>query len=177
MTICRHVAWCKAVRQQAIAILLVSLLLSMLPSCGFHLRGDYKLPEQMKLTYVQAANRNSELIRHLKRTLRSSGVQLVDSQQQATAVLHISHEKTGRRVLSVDAQGRAREYELAYSVSFRVSSETDFAVGEQTLQLERDFLFDAEDVLAKSSEESLLVRDMQVDMVRMMMRKLSENEQ
>ncbi|MDH5483783.1 MAG: LPS assembly lipoprotein LptE [Gammaproteobacteria bacterium] len=145
----------------------------VLTACGFHLRGAYKLPEQMQRTYVQAENQNSELIPYLKRALRSSGVQLAESPQQATAILHLSHESHNKRVISVDSQGRAREYELSYGVSFELSSDTDFAVKPQRLQLQKDFLFDPENVLGKDREEQMLIRDMQSDIVLQIMRKLA----
>jgi len=115
----------------------------------------------MANTYINAADKNSELVRVLKRTLKTSNINIVDTQQQAQAVLNISNEKQERRILSVDTQGRAREYEINYQISFNVSSaENDFSIAEQTINLQRDFLFDAEDVLAKSREQDTLVKDM-----------------
>lgn len=142
-------------------------------SCGFHLRGDYVLPSQMKHTFIQTTDKNSELFRALKRALKASGIQLVNTRQQAQAVLNLGTEKQVKRVLSVDTQGRAREYEINYQVTFNVSAdENDFSISEQTLKLQRDFLFDTEDVLGKSREQSILIKDMQQDMVRLIMLRL-----
>jgi len=151
----------------------VVLFISGLISCGFHLRGDFKLPAQMETTYIKAVDKNTELVRVLKRALKTSNIKIVDTQQQAQAVLNISNEKQERRILSVDTQGRAREYEINYQISFSVGTdENSFLIAEQTINLQRDYLFDAEDVLAKSREQETLLKDMQQDMVRLIMSRL-----
>jgi len=152
-------------------------LLSLLSACGFHLRGAYRLPASMTTTYVESANDNSELVRSLKRALQASDIHLVDSAQQAGAILRLSDERRSKRVISVDSRGRAREYALNYQVSFQLlatatSDEPQQEREQQTLKLERDFLFDAEDVLGKGREEATLIRDMQQDMVRLIMLRL-----
>jgi LPS-assembly lipoprotein len=67
-----------------------------------------------------------------------------------------------------------REYTLRYTVSFRVH---DGKGGEflpvNTVQLTRDITFNDSDVLAKETEEQLLYRDMQFDMVQQVMRRLA----
>ncbi|MDQ1363013.1 MAG: LPS-assembly lipoprotein [Pseudomonadota bacterium] len=153
----------------------------LLPSCGYHLRGAYQLPPQMAITVIRADNMNSELVRSLKRSLETSGIHIVqnvtdtngvvDEKSQAT-VLRVIREKQGKRVLSVDSKGRVREYELHYAIAIELSGAGNFFVPEQTLELSRDFLFDPEDVLGKSDEEADLLRDMQQDMVRLIMLRL-----
>lgn len=149
------------------------LLAALLSSCGFHLRGAYQLPPQMTTSYIQADNPNSELVRALKRSLKASGIKLAETKQAAQAVLKIFNEQQNKRIISVDSRGQAREYALMYSVSFSVSSnDTAFEISEQKLQLERDFLFDTEDVLGKGREEDVLFKDMQQDTVRLIMLRL-----
>jgi LPS-assembly lipoprotein len=157
----------------ALTYIVASLLSLTLSSCGFHLRGDYKLPPQMANTYIKATDNNSQLIRVLKRLLKTSNINVVKVEQQAQAILNISDEKQEKRVLSVDTQGRAREYELNYQINFNVSTDkNNFLIEEQTIKLQRDFLFDTEDVLGKGREEDTLIKDMQQDMVRLIMSRL-----
>lgn len=150
------------------------LFLTLLASCGFQLRGAYRLPEVMAKTYIQSPNRNTELIRHLKRNLKASDIQLTDSKHEATGILQLADEKNSKRVLSVDSRGKAREYELSYEISFELRSIDDRVVyPRQTVKLERDFLFDTQDVLGKGREEATLIEDMQQDMVRLILLRLS----
>lgn len=145
----------------------------LVSACGFHLRGAYQLPDSMGKTFIQAGNQNSELVRSLKRSLKANHIVIVNSPQDATAVLKIMGETQEKRVLSVDSKGRAREYELSYAVRFDLQSmvsESPFT--EQSLKLEREFLFDTEDVLGKGREEATLIKDMQQDMVRLILLRL-----
>ena len=124
---------------------------------------------------------NGDLVRNLRRSLETSGVDVVSEEynprgkeaaHSSIAVLRIFKEKQSKRVLSVDANGRVREFELHYKISMELSGGDGFFVPEQKLELTRDFLFDPEDVLGKSDEEAGLLRDMQHDMVRLIMLRL-----
>ena len=67
-----------------------------------------------------------------------------------------------------------REFRLRYRVGFRVhDGKGNNYVPQSTLELTRDVTYDDADVLAKESEEQLLYRDMQGDMVQQIMRRLS----
>lgn len=153
----------------------------LLGGCGYHLRGAYQLPPQMATTTIRADNMNSELVRGLKRSFETSGITIVDhlgandvavAEKSKVAVLRIVKETHNKRILSVDAKGRVREYELHYAIGIELSAADDFFLPEQALELSRDFLFDPEDVLGKSDEEADLLRDMQRDMVRLIMLRL-----
>ncbi|VAW68410.1 hypothetical protein MNBD_GAMMA10-171 [hydrothermal vent metagenome] len=158
---------------------LVGLLCTVLLSgCGFKLRGAYQLPEAMQITWVETAQPKSDFIRRLKRGLKSSGAQLVDKASDNVAVLKIFNEKKTKRIVSLDANGRAREYTLIYAVSFSVKALLlefeipEFEIPEQTVQIERDFVFDTEDVLGNSREEVKLYQEMEQDTVRLMLLRL-----
>jgi len=70
-----------------------------------------------------------------------------------------------------------REYRLIYRVGFRVHDGKGAEyVPPTTLELSRDISFNDSDVLAKESEEQLLVRDMQTDMVQQIMRRLASEQ-
>lgn len=150
------------------------LLLVVVTGCGFHLRGVYQLPPQMATTMLKVDNMNSELARGLKRSLETSGIIIVDNvvDKKSIAVLRVNKENHSKRVLSVDINGRVREYALHYALTIELSGPTGLVMPDQTLEMSRDFLFDPEDVLGKSDEEADLLRDMQQDMVRLIMLRL-----
>lgn len=154
------------------------LVAALLSSCGFHLRGAYQLPAVMKMTYVDAANENSDLIRSLKRSLKASEITLLENSSAASAVLKVGSAQKSKRTVSVDSQGRAREYTLSYSLSFSLkASDGEFEMPEQTISINRDFLFDTEDVLGKSKEEAQLYVEMEQDIVRLILLRLQSHAQ
>jgi len=144
----------------------------LLSACGFQLRGAAALP--FDTLYMPPANVSGVAL-DLKRSIQSgTGTVVVDDPKKADAILEFSQEAREKQILSLAANGRVREFQLRYRVAFRVH---DGKGGEflpsSTLQLTRDVTFNDSDVLAKESEEQLLYRDMQFDMVQLIMRRLS----
>lgn len=155
-----------------ILLLVVAALLS---GCGFQLRGTASLP--FDTLYMPPAT-TPGIALDLKRNIQAgTRTTVVDDPKQAEAVLEFSQEQREKHILSLAATGRVREFQLRYRVAFRVH---DGKGGEflpsSTLQLTRDVTFNDVDVLAKESEELLLYRDMQFDMVQQIMRRLAAAE-
>ena len=67
-----------------------------------------------------------------------------------------------------------REFRLKYGFAWRVINQGgDDIAAPGEVQIERDYSFNDNQVLAKESEEALLYRDMQTDMVQQVMRRLA----
>jgi LPS-assembly lipoprotein len=158
-------------------VLLFLLVLSLLSGCGFKLRGAYQLPAAMQQTYIDATSVNAGLVRDLSIALRASNIELLDAPRSDAAQLKLFKETRSKRVVSVDSRGRAREYTLSYAVSFTLAgqqpgSDDVFRIEQQNLQIERDFLFDPEDVLGNARGESQLYEEMRQDLVRLILLRL-----
>jgi LPS-assembly lipoprotein len=143
-----------------------------LAGCGFQLRGTAALP--FETLYVPPSAPGGIAL-DLKRSIQSgTRTTVVDDPKQAQAVLELSQETREKHILSLTGAGRVREFQLRYRVAFRVH---DGRGGEflpaSTLQLTRDVTFNDTEVLAKETEEQLLYRDMQFDMVQQIMRRLA----
>jgi LPS-assembly lipoprotein len=151
---------------------LLALVVLALAGCGFQLRGTASLPFD---TLYMAPTGTPGVALDLKRNIQSgTHTTLVDDPKKADAVLQLTAEARERVILSLAATGRVREYQLRYRVSFRVhdAKGADF-IPMTTVQLTRDVTYNDADVLAKETEEQLLYRDMQSDMVQQLMRRLS----
>ena len=144
----------------------------LLAGCGFQLRGTADLP--FETLYLPPAS-TPGIALDLKRNVQSgTHTTVVDDPKKAEAVLEFSQEARDRQILALSASGRVREYQLRYRVSFRVhdGKGSEF-VPASTLQLTRDITYADSDVLSKATEEGLLYRDMQSDMVQQIMRRLA----
>ncbi|RDH84953.1 MAG: hypothetical protein DIZ80_05680 [endosymbiont of Galathealinum brachiosum] len=149
------------------------ITLVLLAGCGFKLRGVYQLPDAMKTTYVDSAEKKSTLNRALIRSLEASNIKIVNGAADNVAVLTLSKELRSKRIISVDANGRAREYTLTYVISFNIKKlDEGFEIENQDIRIERDFVFDTEDVLGNSREESKLYEEMQQDIIRLILLRL-----
>lgn len=144
----------------------------MLASCGFKLRGAQQLPFE---TIYLGFGPNSSLGAELARNIRAgTSTKVVADRAQAQAVLDVLGEARERDVLSVSAQGRAREYQLRLRLQFRLhdGKGREFIAPTQ-IAVQRDISFNEAQVLAKESEEALLYRDMQTDVVQQLLRRLA----
>ncbi|MCG2586373.1 LPS assembly lipoprotein LptE [Massilia sp. TS11] len=150
------------------------LLAGLLSACGFHLRGadgQFNMPFQS--IYLGFPD-TSPLGVELKRNLRGVNTSVVSDESQAEARLDVVAENRGKTILSLNSQGRVREYTLSYSLTFRVRD----AKGRELLApteitLKRTISFNETQTLAKESEEALLYRDMQSDLVQQILRRLA----
>lgn len=165
--------------QNKLSLLFLFLLTIMLAGCGFHLRGSdihgaATLSPELKIMFIDGVRRNSALMTALRADLTASDVQVVDSSDDATAIMRILSNNFNRRTLSVSsASGKVREFELHYEVTFVVNNkEGDILVPTQRARLVRDFTFDETRVLGKDSEESILRKEMEQDIVQQILIRL-----
>ena len=159
--------WSSDARRLLPAILAAGFLVA----CGFQLRGQARLP--FETLYIPGVN---ALTVELKRNVRAaSRTRLVDAASDAQAVFGFTGEGREKMILSYNAQGRVQEYLLRYRVSFRVTDSTGARVYLPTSEilLSREMSYSDALVLAKESEEALLYRDMQADMVQQILRRLA----
>jgi len=147
--------------------------LALVSGCGFHLRGAVEVPATLKETRIVGIADYSPLSLELKKVLISSGSKVLPATAKTTSTIMISNEVFKRRVLSVDAQGRVAEYELIYSFNFRIDGEGEtILVPSQQIELNRDYRFDPNNVLAKDAEEAQIRKDMISFAVRQLMRRV-----
>lgn len=143
----------------------------LLAACGFQLRGTASLPFET----IYVPNATSGIALDLKRNIRSgTNTRVLDEAKGAEALLKFSEESRQKEILSLSSAGRVSEYRLIYRVRFSVSDAkgTDF-LPPSTVTLTRDMTYDDAQVLAKEAEEQLLFRDMQLDMVQQIMRRIA----
>lgn len=152
--------------------LVCSLAVLPLAACGFKLRGAQTLPVE---TIYLSLPVNSAIGAEMARLLRAStNAKVVTDRKEAQAIVELLGENREREVMAINAQGRATEYQLRLRVRFRVLDKTaSELIGPTDLLARRDITFNESDLLAKESEESLLYRDMQSDLVRQMVSRLA----
>ena len=143
----------------------------LLAGCGFRLRGTAEVP--FETLYVPGAT--SGIALDLKRNIQAgTKARVVDDPSKADAVMQFTEETRQKEILSLTGTGRVREFQLRYRVAFRVHDGKGAEyVPPNTIQLTRDVTFNDAEILAKEQEEQLLFRDMQIDMVQQILRRLA----
>lgn len=159
-------------RYAALALLLAASLLS---ACGFHLRGSTlydALP--FKSVYVILPDASQFGVEFMRNLRASTTTKVLDNPKDAQVVIEIMNEKKTKSILSMNVQGRAREYSLGYEIMFRVrdGKNTELLVPTK-ITLKRTLIFSEVHALARESEEDSLYRDMQTDLVQQVLRRLA----
>lgn len=146
-----------------------------LAGCGFHLRGapDFAF----RSLYVPASG--TSLNQALIRTLQGSGGNLTlitDAVRmaQAEARLELYGEQRDRVVVGMTSAGQVRELQLRLKVRFRLRGpQGQEWIADTGLERSADVSYNESVSLAKESEEALLYRDMQTDLVQQIVRRLA----
>src|SRR5512133_1091267 len=145
---------------------------STLAGCGFKLRGAYELP----FTTLNIAQPDySPLYALLKRNIEaSSQTRVVADKKDAQAVFVVTGDTPQKIALSLDAAGNVVEYRLLRAFGFRVVDAADHElIPPSTINIYRDISFSSTQVLSKQSEEALLWRDIENDLVQQILRRLA----
>lgn len=151
-------------------------LLNILLGCGFHLAGSGEFASSLDNTSVQSAVSSRELVRLIERNLKSNKINIVEV-DQATALINILFEESEKTVLTLDSDGKAREYELILNVIFDVKKpDNSYLLREQSIRLNRDFVFDKSSLLGANEEEQQLFSEMRSDAARIIVSRLQTIE-
>lgn len=159
----RLTAWC------------LGIVLLALAGCGFGLRQ----PVHFAFASLYCAvDPTSNLGIELRRQLLSSGeLQFyTDAAQQAQSevVLEILSELRTKTVVGVSTTGQVREFQLRLNLKFRLRTPLGKElIPETELVQQRSMSYSEAYALAKETEEALLYRNMQSDMVQQILRRLA----
>ncbi len=146
------------------------ILVVSLTSCGFHMRGA----EDLSFNSVFIQGNTLVISKNLNKTLRTNGVKVLDSAENAELLLEMVGEESEKRILSLSGTGAVNEFELYYRVHYRTKRvDSELWSQVQTIESRRDYTFSDANLLAKQDEENRLNHDMQSDVIRALMHRLS----
>ena len=153
-------------------LLVIIFLAGLLAACGFQLRGNYALPFK---TMSISLSPSTPLYALLKRNVEAaSPTRIVDDAKDAEGTLIVLSDQSEKSILSLNSAGRAREYELVRTFKFKVSGQNGAEyIPPSQIVIRRDMTFNDDLVLSKESEETLLWRDIQNDLVQQLLRRLA----
>jgi LPS-assembly lipoprotein len=154
-------------------VLAAVTVLMALAACGFQLRGQAPLPAVVAQPYVDAPDRYTALYAAIDQRLRAAGAQPAANAADASAVIRLHLDDTGRELLSVTADNKPGEYEIYYAAEFSVTSGATELLSRQQVRLTRDYGYDEAAVLAKEHEEASLRVALAGEIADLIMRRLA----
>lgn len=151
---------------RSLGLMLLALTLS---ACGFHLRGSYDIPPELRQLNLRV-NPASNLSAPLSNALQTAGVQLGSGRYS----LIVTREKLNKQTTNTDSRAKVAEYTLIYDLSYHITDADGEKVGdEQKLTLRRSYQYDTTTIVGKSEEEETLIRELYTDAAQQILRQIS----
>ena len=153
-------------------ILLSLLIFPILTGCGFTLRGTDSLAlnpamRQIQLNYPNSSN---ELALLLQRRLTAYSVELIDDSESYQ--LTLGAEQNRERVVSVNRNIRAGEYEMTLAASFQLNYQGETVINSEIISLTRIYEADPANAAAKTNEAELIKNELRQALVEQILRRL-----
>ena len=146
---------------------------AVIAGCGFRLQGTTEFPRMLTRTYIEAPDRYSEFYRQFSVALERGGIQLVSSPLDATAVIRITKDITGQRVLTISSRNVPTEYDVYYRISYSVSAGGKEVLPLRDLAFNQDYTFDETRLLGKNREEENIREAIASELVRQVSQELA----
>ena len=153
-------------------LLPIIITLLLLSACGFTLRGsEYQALnaniQQLELTYNSSSN---ELAQILRRRLIASGVEIIDN--SSNYKLTLGNEQNLERVVSVNRNARAGEYELTLISSLQLENNGEPVIASEIISLDQIYAADPTNAAAKTNESELVLNELRQALVEQIMSRL-----
>lgn len=152
-------------------IVVVSLLSILLSACGFHLRSDYSVPDQLNTLSLSSYDQYSTLTRMMEAQLRLNEVHLVEP-SASVPDLKLLSETESSRTLSIYQNTRAAELSITLTVAYQVTI-PDIGTKRLSTSVTRSYLDNPLTALAKSVEKGMIVDEMRRITVSQIIRQLA----
>ncbi|MDM7860635.1 LPS assembly lipoprotein LptE [Alteromonas sp. ASW11-36] len=147
-------------------LLVLSVVLLSISSCGFQLRGSQQFPEHIQLVEVRSLSAHDPQARALAERLPVYQLGYTRAAAPAdianTVIIELRPENLDRRLLSVFRTGQVAEYELIYRVDYRLTFPGQEPVNA-VVEVLREYQDDPDQVLAKSRELDLILDEMRAE--------------
>jgi len=155
--------------------LLSGFAVAGLSGCGFQLRQSADLPFQsLFLNLPRQSALGSDLLKNLAGQTNLKVFTEAKDLATSQVVLEVLSEVRERVVVGLNASGQVRELQLRLKVKFRLRTpQGKNLIPEVELQQQRDLSFLELAALSKEIEEGMMYRDMQVDIVQQILRRLA----
>lgn len=142
----------------------------VLASCGFQLRGQFNFGFD---TLNRRGMDNTDMSRTMDMQLEINQLK-VNTDKNAPITLDLLGERRDRDIVTFSATGRAREVRIIYSLKFQVRDRNgDYLIAPTELSQRRELTYNDNQILGKEAEEIQLYQEMQKDIARLILTRLS----
>ena len=149
-------------------IFIAILISTILSACGFQLRGSF----ESNFDSIYISGGTNDFTKILKKRVKQAGIK-IKSSSEAERLVEIISDTFTKNILSIGGDGKVREYEVKYQVSYRFKSQGGAWSKPIDLEVMREYAYDDDDLLAKGAEEATLLKGMKDQIIRTMVSQIS----
>ena len=133
--------------------LIALLMLLIISSCGFHMRGM----TEISFKTISLEGKELSFTKNLKKVLNSNKVAIVSSTENPELRVELLSEESEKRILSLSGQGLVREFEIFYRIRYRVKTiDSEIWSQENIIETRKDFTYSDSNLIGKEEEERQL---------------------
>ena len=148
-----------------------------LVACGFHMRGEARLPAGMQRVHLTVSDPFSPLHRDLEAALVRSGAKVENVPGDGIAEISLTAVSLAPIVRSVGSNAFVNEFSMVYHVELQISGpDGKTLMPKQVIEHSREFTFDQTQAIGTSAEQDEIKKEMERDMVQSVLRKIEAAE-
>ncbi len=155
-------------------IIIISVLCTLLLSCGFSLRTPVQLADNMQTIAITPDDPYRPLQRNVREALMYSGANVTSDTHLSQVILKLSPEQVLRSTYAVDTAGDVAQELLTYTLTFElVDKDNKILIPKQSIKTDRMLYIHENQLLSVNREERTLVDDMRQEAVQQLIRRLA----
>jgi LPS-assembly lipoprotein len=156
--------------KKIIGCIILTLLAS---SCGWQLRGTADISQNLSPLYISAIDAHGELITQLRQTLKANRITVTDNSREAPYAIYILEEATDKRSAGVGNNALSSAYELTLKADYEIRAKNSQYITKAAAFSVRSFNYNSAAIGSAAQEESLLMKEMQRELVLQILRRLN----
>ncbi len=153
------------------------ILMMLLSSCGFHLRGKIYIPQELYNLNLETSENleNSIFTTKLKDKFSEYKINVyINNKNDKLYTLKITDEKFNKETFTTNSSSVINQYKLTYSIKFELLNPKDEVLNHsQVITITRTFASDPNTILDNDNEERVLKEEMQQQAIREILKKIS----
>jgi len=159
-----------------LVIVIVSALL--LSQCGFHLRGYERVPDVFQLLYIKSSEQVEPAFKQrLTNQINHTEARIASNPSQSPVTLNITKTKWDTYTLDAQRSTEAQVYEVSYTLHYQIETKHGKAiVPEAKLQINRQLIIKAEQLIGNNEQLTELKQQMRQDMAQKLLKNLKSED-
>lgn len=147
------------------------LTVIILSGCGFHLRGNFKVPQDFTTLQISSLNKYDPLYKTLRHTLANNNI-AVTSSNNKTYTLTINNYSFKKQELFRDSDGRTNRTRLTLTITYQLTNKHGVAIKHSKVVSARNVDIDPNAILTSNSETNIVRKELLQDATHKLIRQI-----